>query len=56
MSKKHCENLALALEVVKPGKKGARLSQWQEDVEAVAAVCASENSRFDYTKFLEVGD
>lgn len=60
MTKKQFEKLARALLNSKPAK-GAILYQWKDDVEAVANVCASENSRFDYNKFLkacgvEVGD
>lgn len=53
MSKKHFEALARAFAGSKPSKKGAAMSQWRKDVEAIADVCQSQNGMFRRGTFLE---
>lgn len=53
MTKKHFMMLAEMLHNTKPIKDGVAMTQWTEDVGAVAAVCYNMNPRFDRHKFYE---
>jgi hypothetical protein len=54
MSKKHFEALAAALATMKPDDpQSASYAQWTWDVDRVAGVCASFNTRFDSARFLK---
>jgi hypothetical protein len=53
MTKKHLQALADALWKTKPaGRTDYHMEQWKADVNAVAAVCARYNDKFDILRFL----
>ena len=52
MTKKHFIQLADTLRNTKPDSDhSARMEQWKRDVEALAQFCASQNSRFNHSRW-----
>ena len=52
MSKKHFRAIAEAMNNIKPKEANAARASWMSSVNALASVCASQNSKFNRAQFI----